>query len=796
MQKLLTIILLFSSFISLSQVSGKITDENDQPLPGASVALYQNGQLVTGRSTDLKGNFSIEAAKGQYTLQVSFISYQNRSIELTIEADGEKKNLGTLQLTPANSQLEEVTVETEAKLMQFEQDKRVFNVAKDLNNIGSNAAEILNNIPSVSVDIEGNVSLRGSEGVRILVNGKPSGLIGSDPATALQQLQGNMIEKIEVITNPSARYDAEGDAGIINIILKEQNRSGLNGSFEATAGYPDNYGLGASVNYRRDKLNFFTNLNLNYRNSPGGGFLEQQTVNPDTSFGLIRNRKQERGGLNAALRLGADYYFNSKESVTGSFLYRPSEANNYAFVEYENYDENDILAYTTTREDNELETERLIEADLHYEKTFENEDHKWTADFRFQDSDDRELSDIVQNTTDVENEILQKVNNQEDEQNIFLQTDYVKPLGEKRSFEIGARTTMRTIINAYRVTEQTPSGEFIELPDFTNKFNFRENIYAAYAIYNDAFGDFTYQLGLRTEYTGLSTQLSNDEANDRDFLNLFPSAFLTWKINPLSDLQLSYSRRIRRPGFRNLLPFFSFSDFRIFFSGNANLNPEFADNYEVGYVRYWEKASLYSGIYYRHRTGVIQRIRTVAGNGDNQIFPVNLSVQDAYGFEFNYQHDLLKWWSVNANLNLFSSFTTGSYEGISYNAENYSAFGRVMNRLQLWQSNFQLSFNMRGPRTTTQGNDLGIYTMDLGWSRDIMNDKATLALSIRDLFNTRRRRSFTSGETAEGGTFESYDEFQWRQRQLTLSFTYRLNQKKRMRRQRSGNTGGGEMEEF
>jgi len=797
-QKIFSLLLTLFSFTSLAQITGTITDENGEPLPNASVALYQGDKLINGIVSNVDGSFSLTTNPGEYLLEVSFISYETRLIPLTVNEKGEKKDLGSIGLTPLNSTLDEVTIEAEAKLMQFEHDKRVFNVAKDLSNVGSNASDILNNIPSVNVDIEGNISLRGSQGVRILINGKPSGLIGSDPATALQQLQGNMIEKIEVITNPSARYDAEGDAGIINIILKDQNQSGFNGSFEVTGGYPDNYGVGGTANYRKDKFNFFTNLSLNYRKSPGGGFFDQQTTNPDTSFGLVRNREQKRGGLNAALRLGTDYYFNSKESVTGSFLYRPSQGNNYAFIEYLNYDENDNLSSATTREDNELETERLLETDIHYEKNFADKDHKWTADFRFQDSDDREESDIVQSSAEQSANVLQFVNNQEDEQNILFQTDYVKPFTEDRSFETGARTTMRTIINAYQVTEENQSGGVDILPEFTNSFNYQENIFAAYAIYNDAFSDFTYQLGVRTEYTGISTQLGEGEANDREFLNLFPSAFLTWEINTLSDFQLSYSRRISRPGFRNLLPFFSFSDSRVFYSGNANLNPEFADNYEMGYVRYWENASLYSGIYYRHRTGVIERIRTVDGNGDNRIFPVNLSVQDAYGFEFNYQHDFYKWWSVNGNLNLYRAITTGNYEGISYNADNFTSQGRIMNRMQFWKSNFQLSFNFRGPQTTTQGNALGIYTMDIGWSKDILNDRATIALSVRDLFNTRKRRTFTNGVTDEGGTFESYDEFQWRQRQITLSLTYRINQKKKFDRnsERGSGDSGGDLGDF
>ncbi|MDZ7846008.1 MAG: outer membrane beta-barrel family protein [Owenweeksia sp.] len=464
-----------------------------------------------------------------------------------------------------------------------------------------------------------------------------------------------------------------------------------------------------------------------------------------------------------------------KQSLTGSFLYRPSNDRNQVDITYRDFDVNNNLLQTQIREDRERETERMVEGDLHWEKNYEKKGHKWSADLQFQDEKDHERSDINQYNLGENENLIQRVSNIEDEENFMLQTDYVRPLTEDRGFEVGSRLRFRNIRNDYMVEEQNDQGNFIELPDFTNNFLYTENVYAGYGIYKDDIGEkITYQGGLRLEYTGIITELlSEDEPNQRDYLNLFPSASMTYEFNPLSDLQVSYSRRIDRPNFWSLLPFFSFSDNRVFFSGNPDLNPEFADSYELGYMRYWEKASLYSGLYYRHTMGKTERITTVDSNGFTTIFPINLSVEDAYGFEFNYQHDLTNWWSINANINLFHSVSTGNYDGVNYAANTFSSSGRVNSQVEFWKSKLQASFNFRGPRQTAQGRNLGIYSMNLGWSKDLLNEKATISLSVQDVFNSRKRRSYTNGPG-----FESYSEFQWRQRQINLSFTYRLNQNK------------------
>lgn len=778
--------LLFTSLSfwgAFAQIEGRVLDEKSEPLPTAAVSLKQKDQLITGLSTELDGRFSIKAPPGKYQLEISFVSYRTLGREVEI-LGSETLELGDIRMSPATETLDEVTVEAKSNLMRFEKDKRVFNVAKDLSSVGSNASDILNNLPSVAVDVEGGVSLRGSNNVRILIDGKPSGLIGSDPASALRQLQSNMIERVEVITNPSARYDAEGEGGIINIVLKKDGRRGLNGSFDLSAGFPSLFGAGATINYRKGRLNWFANLSFNARRAPGQANSVQNFRFADTSYSFERDRYQERGSRDAMFRFGADYDLGGNSSLTASLLFRPASRNNLVDLQYIDLDQLGERVRQVNRLDEEEESRNVLEADLHWEKRYgEDDKHKWTADLRFNEKRDLEQSQITQDTSGIADQLLQRIRNLERERSWVAQTDYIRPLGKNSSYEVGGRATLRTIDNDYLLSTLAPGGDYLPDPEFDNEFQFVENVYAAYGIYNGKLGErISYQGGLRGEITQLTTTFADDEPNERNFANLFPSAFVTYSFSPLSDLQASYSRRINRPGFWTLTPFFGFSDNRNFFSGNPDVNPEFADSYELGYLRYFEKGSLYSGLYYRHRTDVVQRISVVEirdGQEFTRIFPVNLATQDAYGFEFNFQYDFYDWFNTNANLNLFRAVTVGEFEGQDFGADNYSSTLRLINRFKFWNSDLQVSFNMRAAQVTPQGRQLGIYTMDLGWSRDLLDNKATLTLAVRDLFNTRYRRSYTSGLITGGGQFDSFSQFQWRVRQITLNFSYRLNQSKK-----------------
>lgn len=792
MQKLLIALffLLSFSFTLAAQkqvrLNGKVLDAATQaPLSYATISLFnlKDSALVAGNITDDAGLFTLEAAPGAYFAKIEFLSYQTKTIaSLTISGDKNTGDMGVIALQPQATALNEVVVQAEKSQLQMSLDKKVFNVGKDLGNTGGNAADVLDNVPSVQVDVEGNVSLRGSDNVRILIDGKPSGLVGLGSSNGLRQLPANLIDKVEVITNPSARYEAEGMSGIINIVLKKDVRTGVNGSFDLTTGYPDNHGAAINLNYRTAKLNLFTNYGLTYRNSPGVGSLYQEVYSNDTTFITTQSSDRTRDGWSNNVRAGADYFFNDKNILTGAFTYRGGKQTNLSLLEYRDYLMN--LGNPTRislRTDDEAEDELNFEYALTYKRTFEKQGHELTADVRYQDNDETENSALSEQffqsdmTPSGAPDLTQRSYNKEREQLLAAQVDYVQPVGKDGKLETGLRSTFRSISNDYLV-EEYANDAWVVFPGLSNDFRYNENIHAGYLIYGNKKGKFSYQAGLRAEFSDVKTELlQTSEANDRNYLSLFPSMHVTYDLPAQNAVQLSYSRRLRRPGFRDLNPFSSFSDNRNFFTGNPDLNPEFTDIVEMGHIKYWENASLSSSVYYRYTSGKIDRIRTL--NEDGVTFltrPENLLSEDAYGLEFVLSYNPFKWWTINGSFNFFRAIVDGGNLGESFQSDTYGWFTRGTSRFNVFKNtDLQVRFDYRSPEQTTQGSRKAMYSIDLGASRDILKQKGTLTLSVRDLLNSRRMRSIS-----EGDDFYANTDFQWRARQITLTLNYRLNQAK------------------
>lgn len=783
-------------------LKGKVVDAGTQaPLDYATVSLFNqaDSSLVGGNITDAAGLFSLEVKPGTYYISIEFLAFKPKVLkDIVVEKGQPDLDLGVIALQPEATALEEVVVSAEKSQMQLSLDKKVFNVGKDLASRGGSAADLLDNVPSVQVDVEGNVSLRGSGNVRILVDGKPSGLIGISGTGGLRQLQANMIEQIEVITNPSARYEAEGMAGIINIVLKKERKTGLNGSFDVTAGQPDNYGSAINLNYRTEKLNFFTNYGISYRTGPGRGSLYQEFYSGDTTFITVQDNERNRGGLSNNIRFGADYFFNPKNILTSAVNLRLGNDNNNSETRYMDYLFSlDNPTGVTLRTDDEKEEERNMEYALTYKRNFDRKGQEFTFDARYQDNTEQEGSDLMNRfftpelEPDGQADLLQRSDNKESERQFILQADYIHPFGKEGKFEAGMRSSFRDIDNDFLVQEFADD-QWVPLAGLSNNFQYDENIFAAYLIYGNKLGKFSWQLGLRPEYSQVTTLLlQTDEINDRSYLNLFPSAHLTYELPGQNSVQISYSRRVRRPRFWDLNPFFTFSDNRNFFSGNPDLDPEFTNSLELGHLKYWDNASLSSSIYYRHTDGKIDRIREVKDDGTSVTRPENLLSEDAFGLEFTASWDPFKWWRLNGDFNFFRAITDGGNLGDSFESDTYSWFTRGTSRFTLWKNtDVQARFHYRAPQLTTQGTRKAMYGVDLAASRDILKDNGTLTLSVRDLFNTRRFRY-----TAEGENFFTEGDFQWRARQVTLSLNYRLNQKKQRGGQRRGGPdgdGGGE----
>ena len=768
-------------------VKGKVVDSlSTKPLRAVSISFFDidKKRMIGGTTSTDSGSFSFQiSAFGQYYAVIEHTGYTSfKTTEFELSAEYPDHDLNVTRLVSAATVLSEVVVQSEKSFMELSLDKRTFTVGKDLANAGGSASDVLSNIPSVSVDGEGNIKLRGSDNVRILIDGKPSGLVSFKGAGGLQQLPASLIDKVEIITNPSARYEAEGNAGIINVILKKDKRQGFNGSLELITGYYANLGAAANLNYRHKKVNFFLNYGIAYRNQPGSGSLYQEVYGKDTTFISQQHTSNRIKGLNNNIRGGLDYYFNEKSILTASYLFRRSDATRISDIRYEDYlfTPNNLTSVTTRRQDEE-EQEPNSEYTINYKKTFEKQDHELTATAKYIDNWESSEQLFTQHyfqpngTPDQSKSVLQQSLNEEFEKQWLFQLDYIKPIGKDGKLETGVRSSFRDMINDFVVSEKNALGEFIPLQGLDNIFAYNENIHAAYGILSNKTKKISYQAGLRAEWTDVKTVLQKtNEVNPRKYVNLFPSAHFTFNLKEDHAIQVSYSRRVRRPFYNDLSPFMTYSDSRNFFSGNPDLNPEFSNVGEVGYLLDFDKGSLFSGVYYRSTKGKIDRIRRVDDQGKSVTLPENLLKENAWGIELTGAWAPVKWWKLDMNVNLFHAAIDGSNILATYKASTYTWFARQTSRFSLPHSiEIQLRGNYEAAQKTAQGKRLPVYYMDLSASKDIFKGKGTMNLNVLDVFNSRRNRNISTGPN-----FFTEGNSQFRRRQINFTLAYRIRQGK------------------
>ena len=789
-------------------IKGTLIDaETQQILEFATISVHalKDSSLIGGGVTDIEGKFAVESPSPNIYLALDFIGYKTTTItDIPMPDKAKIIDMGTISLSASGVNLDDIEITAERSETTFALDKEVFTVGKDLANRGGTAQEILDNVPSVTVDVEGNVSLRGSENVRILIDGKPSGLIGIGESGGLRSIPSNLISQIEVVTNPSAKYEAAGTAGIINIVLKKDKRTGFNGSFEMTLGNPTQYGAGGNINYRSGKVNWFASYNLQYRESPGSGVAYQNYFQGDSTLITQIDRDMSRSGISHNMRFGADYFLTDNQTLTASLNYRLGDDDNTNTISYRDMTVPGTLSPTdriipsfndpyTLRTDDELEDESKHEYSLDYRKKFAEKGRSLSGRASFQDNGETEQSiltnQLYQSGISLGNITKEQIStNDENETRTLVQLDYKHPIGKDGKIEVGGQTSLRKIRNDFAVSEKEGE-DFIEIAERTNDFQYNEDVHAAYLIYGSKLNKWSYEVGLRSEYSIVKTELlQTNEVNDRDYFGLFPSAFINYDLQSGQSIQLSYSRRIQRPRFWDLNPFFSFTDERNFFSGNPNLDPEYTDSYETQYIKIWDSGNIGGSIYYRHTEDARQRIKEVDPvEGTSITIPVNLATQDNIGLEMLFSYSGIKWLRLDGNANVFRSQTEGEYNGQNFDVDTYSWTGRLTSRFTFWDgADFQVRTNHRAGRETQQGTRGAVTSLDLGFTKDLLNKNLTLTLSVRDLFNSRKRIYERFGPD-----FYEDGEFQWRNRSASLTVNYRINMKKQ-RARRGGPSGGGE----
>ncbi|MFC4269149.1 TonB-dependent receptor domain-containing protein [Polaribacter marinivivus] len=785
-------------------ISGKIIDAlSKQPLEYATIVIKNTEtQKISGGITDAKGIFSVKTPAGFYEISVEFISFKSKKYpkqNITKDLD-----LGTITLSEDSKSLDEVVIIAEKTTVDIRLDKKVFNIGKDLSIRGGNASDVLGNVPSVQVDVEGTVSLRGNENVTILIDGRPSALVGLNGAEALRQIPAEAIEKVEVITSPSARYDAEGTAGILNIILRKNKLTGFNGSLQLDLGYPERLGTAFNANWRTKKWNLFTNTGFRYNETPGNALSESNFLSSNAQNALVvEQRNFGRLGRSIFTSFGAEYYLSQNSSIIGNIVFNGGNDDDVNTNDIDRFDANGNINEATFRTEAEGEDENRLQYTLDYVNTFDGKGKKLSINLQYS----TEMEDILNNITEIDTQSnilndLEQVIEEQNEDRALLQIDYVHPVGENIQYEAGYRGNYRDIFNSFYLAERQvfPDGPLVPDAGLNNSFNYEEFVNAAYFQYGQKFNKISFLGGLRYEYTTTEiVQQTSTTSSKRNYGNLFPTVNLGYEFRDGENMTIGYNRRIRRPRGRNLNPFPSRSSEANIYTGNVNLNPVITDAFDIGYLKRWDKFTLSTSLYYNISNDNWERIQEDTGdvtdNGDpiTRRFPINLSTQERLGLEFTLNYRPFKIWNINSDFNLFRVTTDGDYTNPttnvtqSFDFENTAFFIRLNQKITLpGKTDLQINTNYRGPSQNAQTKSQGVFSMNIAASKDLFNEKASISLNFSDVFNSRISRRTTNIP----GFLDQYSEFQWREPQFRVSFVYRFNQKKeRFKPQREDNGG-------
>ncbi len=796
-----------------SKLTGKVIDKSQNfPLEYATISILNptTNELVEGGVTNTKGEFSLKVEKGTYNVKIEYISFESKTFNnLDLSKN---KDLGTIKLGIKADSLDEVVVTAETTTVDVRLDKKIYNIGKDLTTSGATISDALANVPSVTVDVDGAINLRGNNNVRILINGKPSAIAGFGSTDVLQQLPAEAIEKVEVITSPSARYDAEGSAGILNIVLKRDKTLGFNGSVRANIGTPLNNGINVNANARTDRFNFFTNIGYTQRQPPGNAVFENNYFEDTSQFDRIFElRDYDRDRENFNVNIGSTYFFNDTTEVTVSYFNRMGDDSDLTNNDTERFINGD-LASQTIRIENELEEEMTHQFAVNFEKRYDSEGHRLTADFQYAIDDEKTTNLIEENEVFLDPELIAQddIVEENDQTDILIQADYVRPMGDAQ-FEAGFRGNYENEVTDFRLNTLDQNGQLVFDDTISNVFDYNENVTAVYSQYGNKIGKFSFLLGLRYEHTQLKgkttpygdinniQELLGEDVDlnfDNNFSGFFPTVNLNFEIGEDENITLGYNRRINRPRGWFVNPFPSRSSRTNIFQGNPSLNPAFSNAFDLGYLKRFDKLLTLNGsVYYQRETDSFERIQEETGQTTSdgipiiRSIPINLSSNERYGAEIGVLYNPTDWWRLNGSFNYFKFISDGQFNGRDFGAENESFFGRFSSKIDLpWKVQWQTNAFYRGPRENAQTKTDPIASLDLAFSKDFLNDNATISLNVRDLFNSRKRQQFTVTDE-----FTSNSEFQWRERQITMTVVYRFNQNKRQNRggnQDYGDDGG------
>lgn len=803
MKKTALIIALLIGTLQLSafNITGKIYDKNTRDvLDFANVSLTPKGSdiPVGGTTTSATGEFELaNISSGTYTLKVSFLGYNDFEQQVVVKNDD--VNLGKIYLSEDSKQLQEVEVVGQGSTMRFELDRKVFSVDQNIAASGGSVTDVLENIPSVDVDQEGNIALRNNDAVEIWINGKPAGLTADNRAQVLQQIPAETIKEIEVITNPSAKFSPEGTAGIINLVLKKDRKAGYYGSVNGGIQYPwgglPGGNVGANINFNKGIVDAYANVGYHYHSSHGGTQTDRLNLNgTDTISRLQQNATNDRGGGGFFLRAGIDLRITDHSTLgfSGFGLVgdnsRSKSTSNYLLTDY-----------------NSLDTLRLYNRNENNTGNHPGGNAMITYQYKPQKNHSLDLSASYNNFswnedntyTQIELDTLQQLQTTRNtDQMVQVKADYEWKPTEQSRLEAGYQLDL-----AWRLTKadayDLQAYNRTQMKNYFNDFMNQEQIHALYITYGNRFWDrFSLQVGLRGEYMQrhLDTKYYNSTdsevrvTQDTSYLQLFPSAYLSYSFPNGHELQLNYTRRIDRPRGHQINPRQDFSDSTNIRIGNPSLLPAFSSSLELNYLKQWEKHTLSAGVFYRFADGVIQNVKYMDGSVMKNTF-VNVANRSEVGVEVVGKNRLFKnilqlTTSVNFYYNYMSAdeyhaTMYGSPIDIKLPRQDIFAWSARINAQFMFTKTFsgQLSARYSSPRVVAQGQSSHNYSIDLGLRKTFLDKRLALNLMVRDLLNSRSRATTTWGDG-----FWQYQQRRWNSRTIGLTLTYNFGNMQENRR--------------
>ena len=793
-------------------VSGKIVDKQNQPVPYASVSFNNKASKLNSDATltDEKGDYKLALMPGNYDIIIEAIDFKKSTLNRQITAAG---NLGNFSVeaeaavTNTKTQdIQGVVITAQAvKPYRVEIDKKVYDPSLDIVAKGGNLQDVLANVPSVDVDTDGTVSMRGNSNVRFLINGKPSSMLGiDDGANALQSIPADQIERIEVITNPSSKFEASGTAGILNIILKKSKKVGFNGSVEGTLGYLPNTRLNTNLSWRKGAWTYYINggggysRNKSKNNSDFNSYLDPQTLNDGFSMRSVQNGINEGENKSYNVNTGFVVDLTEKSTLNASVMFR--NFNNESTGQTDYFDRVIIkdrnatgypnIPYTlqdqyTNRLNTGTNVNNSFQADLGFEQKIGDKGQLLSLATSYQKNKSDGTSLITENGYDNEFDVATNTINNiltVSKNSTFLaKADYELPIGEASKLEAGARFDSNKNDYDYYVDQSQNNGPVSVLPNFTSNTFYNENILAGYAQFKSKIENFGYQVGLRAENTNINVdfqRVSDAEKKnvEKNYIKFFPSVFLSYDLGKNNQLLLNYSRRINRPRSFFLIPFMSYNNNRNLFSGNPDLNPTYENSFELGYSLSKSKVTFNPTLYFKKSEDEVNMYQYSGlndqGNTVLYTMPVNAGTETQYGLDLNATYDPFKWWKIMASADVFGYKNEGSYEDFDFSGDGFSSRFRLTNTFKPTKTtSFQIQGFYRGAQNTVSTQRKAMYAVNLGASQTIWKGNGTISFNIQDIFNTRSRESFVTTPS-----YSQYNYMQWQPRQFSISLSYRFKQ--------------------